>query len=146
MRIYNYEANGHHFEFICKDRDTRNGFAHDATLICDGGDWDPLEGTCHYLNRTWERYTYQSVMQKVVGDRARDEVERAKRDYMEARGYERMTAKRRAEFLEHIDNEPDDELKTWTELYELVTNDGLIDPYPEWYCHRPISIKPSYFA
>ena len=58
-----------------------------------------------------------------------------------------MTAKRREEFVEFIDNEPNEDLKTWVELYEEIENHGMMKPpYPEWYGHRPRHFKPSYFA
>lgn len=147
MRTFNFDANGHHFEFICTSRDTRNGFAHDVTLICDGGDWDNLTATCHYLNRTWERYAYQTVMHRVVGEEIARCIEAEREDFMRERGYKRMTAARKQEFMEHLDSEPSDALKTYCELYELVENDGLMEPpYPSWYGHRPRSFKPSDFA
>ncbi len=40
------------------------GFKHTAYLLIDG---DPVEKvTMHYLNRTWERYTYESVISKLL--------------------------------------------------------------------------------
>lgn len=147
MRTFYFEANGHHFEFVCTSRDTRNGFAHDTTLICNGGDWDNLSATCFYYNRTWERYCYQTVMQRVVGDEIERCIEAEREDFMEERGYKRLTAARKQEFMEHIDANPGEALKTYCELYELVENYDLMEPpYPDWYGSRPRSFKPSYFA
>ncbi len=61
-------------EFKNSARNTRSGFAHDTQMFID----DQLEtkATCHYLNRTWESYTFQSVMKQAVY--LRIEEERAK--------------------------------------------------------------------
>jgi hypothetical protein len=44
---------------------TRNGFRHDAVLLVNGHEVGRTK--VNYLNRTWERYEYQTVMQKLVG-------------------------------------------------------------------------------
>lgn len=43
---------------------SRNGFRHRAVLYLNGQSVD--QATVHYLNRTWESYEYQSVMQKLI--------------------------------------------------------------------------------
>ena len=50
-------------QVVCESVNTRNGFKHTAKLIVNGLDRD--ETKCCYLNRTWEAYTYQSVLQKL---------------------------------------------------------------------------------
>lgn len=148
MKRFEFDANGHRFEFVCTSRNTRHGFAHDAVCIIDGGDWDNLTATRHYLNRTWERYAYQSVMQELVFTQCAKHVSHELEDFKRARNYERMTAKRKAEFTEYLDRECDNPaLRTWCELYELIENDGIIEPpYPDWYGFRPKTFAPSYFA
>lgn len=148
MKRFTFDANDHHFEFVCTSRNTRNGFAHDAVCFIDGGDWDNLTSTCNYLNRTWERYAYQSVMQKLVFAQCAKHVSWELDDFKRARNYERMTAKRKAEFIEYLDRECDNPtLRTWCKLYELIENDGIMTPpYPDWYGHRPRTFSPSYFA
>jgi hypothetical protein len=61
-------------EFKNSARNTRSGFAHDTQMFINGR----LEqtATCHYLNRTWESYAFQSVMKQAVY--LRIEQERAK--------------------------------------------------------------------
>lgn len=51
-------------KIVCRFGDSRNGFNHFATLFINGQEVE--ETKCHYINRTWERYTYQSVMQKLI--------------------------------------------------------------------------------
>jgi hypothetical protein len=45
---------------VCRSMSTRNGFKHVAELA--GGD----SATCHYLNRTWEAFEFQSVLSKLI--------------------------------------------------------------------------------
>jgi hypothetical protein len=53
-------------------RKTRNGFAHDSYLLKQSNGADSLffqigkKQSCFYLNRTWEAYTYQSVIRKLI--------------------------------------------------------------------------------
>ena len=49
---------------VCDYAKTRNGFKHIAKLCINGEEVE--ETKCCYLNRTWERYEYQSVLQKVI--------------------------------------------------------------------------------
>lgn len=43
---------------------TRNGFRHVAILFKNGR--QIAKATANYLNRTWESYTYQSVLHKLI--------------------------------------------------------------------------------
>lgn len=51
-------------EIIAEADKTRNGFKHTATLLVDGRPVD--KATAHYLNRTWESYKYQSVIDDLI--------------------------------------------------------------------------------
>lgn len=50
---------------VCEWKKTRNAFKHVATLIMNGREIESVK-IC-YQNRTWERYTYESVLQKLQG-------------------------------------------------------------------------------
>ena len=52
-------------EVVCQSENTRSGFRHVAHLIIDGEQEDETAKCC-YLNRTWERYQFQSVLYKLV--------------------------------------------------------------------------------
>jgi hypothetical protein len=53
-------------------RKTRNGFAHDSYLLKKSSGYEELyfqigkKQSCFYMNRTWESYTYQSVIRKLI--------------------------------------------------------------------------------
>lgn len=51
-------------EIGCEYKKSRNGFRHIATLYTDGKVADKTSES--YLNRTWESYEYQTVMQKLI--------------------------------------------------------------------------------
>ena len=60
-------------EIVCEAKRTRNGFKHTATLFYrngkTGANWtDPKRESvkCNYLNRTWEGYEFESVLQKLL--------------------------------------------------------------------------------
>lgn len=146
FRSFVHEVNFHNCEFICSTRNTRNGFAHDAHLIVDGASWDNFDATCNYYNRTWERYEYQTVMRRLVSNEISLCVSYHLEDFKRDRGYQRMNAKRRAEFAEWIERNCDDALMTFVCLYEAIENDGIMPaPYPDWYGYRPKTFNVSDF-
>ncbi len=100
MDILKHHAGGYAFELVCSSRSTRNGFAHDCTMFVDGQETGTA--TRHYLNRTWERYAFQSVALDAVAEQ-RDAVESRLRDlFKDQRGYMRMNRRREGEFTEWL--------------------------------------------
>jgi len=61
MRIFKISKD---IEIVCNSESTRSGFRHLATLFVRGTEQEKAK--CTYLNRTWERYEFQSVLSKVV--------------------------------------------------------------------------------
>jgi hypothetical protein len=53
-----------HISIVARYGDSRDGFNHFATLYIDGVEMGTTKA--HYINRTWESYEYQSVMQDLV--------------------------------------------------------------------------------
>lgn len=76
-------------EFKNSYRSTRSGFAHDTQMFIDGQ--LEINATCHYLNRTWESYPYQSVMKQAI--HLRIEIERSKivKEYKRTNNRKRIT-------------------------------------------------------
>lgn len=72
MTIIQRIVNGKVYRFHCEYHKTRNGFKHSCLLECHQGEhvdctiYLPDESTCYYLNRTWERYTFQSVCKQRI--------------------------------------------------------------------------------
>ena len=55
-------------EVTCESQDTSYGFRHIGTLYgtSDSGQILKVTGKCTYYNRTWESYTYQSLIRSLV--------------------------------------------------------------------------------
>lgn len=53
-----------YLEIECEWKKTRGGFKHTATLLLNGIKREEVK--CCYLNRTWEKYEYQSVIHKLL--------------------------------------------------------------------------------
>lgn len=97
-QLIRFEAEGVRVNFACCTRGNRSGFVHEVTMYEEGRDYATASESVQYYNRTWEVYTYQSAIGSIAYDLERRERERIRAVWMRKRGYERMTAKRRAEF------------------------------------------------
>jgi hypothetical protein len=51
-------------QIVARQEDARDGFNHTATLYINGKAVDSAK--VHYINRTWESYEFQTVMQRLV--------------------------------------------------------------------------------
>ena len=52
------------YTVVCESQNTRTGFRHVAVLLRNG---DEMYRTkCTYQNRTWERFTFESVLCKII--------------------------------------------------------------------------------
>lgn len=116
MEIKKITVNGKEYEFVNSSRNTRSGFAHDTTLLINGV--VKTENTCHYINRTWECYRYQTVMMGAVRELINDRRIRLERKYKEDNGFSRLTDKRRLE-LENIFN-ADNVLNEYEEAIKIL--------------------------
>ena len=66
------------YSIICEWHNRRNGFKHVAHLMRNGIDIDEAKVT--YINRTWERYEYETVMQRLL-DRTTELTDKEKRRF-----------------------------------------------------------------
>lgn len=106
----------------CEARNTRNGFAHDAILY-DASGYELASASCHYLNRSWERYGYQTVLLECVAQLIKRRAGELKDAYKARNDFDRMTAKRREE-LSAIVN-ADRETQELRRLYNAVCYWGM---------------------
>ena len=116
MEIKKFLVNEEEYEFVNSYRNTRSGFAHDTTLFINGV--ENAKNTCHYLNRTWELYTYQTVMLGAMRQLINDRRIRLERKYKADKGFSRLTDKRRLE-LENIFN-ADNVLNEYEEVIKIL--------------------------
>lgn len=76
-------------------KSARSGFTHvsklyrNNALVC--------EAKCHYINRTWESYPFQSSMKKVVSMAIEKEITEQKR----FQGIKRLTQAKRQEIINY---------------------------------------------
>ena len=116
--IKKYQVNGRVYTFICRSRNTRHGFAHDAELILGDG-YLIGEATRNYLNRTWERYQYQSVMMDLVLEKICELNADTTSEFKRQLGISRITEKRRPELEAFIENARSNNA-LWFELEQLL--------------------------
>lgn len=95
MELWARIIDGKEIVFVNQSRDTRHGFAHDTTLFIDGR--EITSSSCHYLNRTWECYQYQSVMLSAVSFLIKAVEYGNEQELKEQNGWKRMTPARKEE-------------------------------------------------
>lgn len=112
-------VNGKEYDFVCTWRKNRSGFVHECELQ-NNGRW-LADTKAQYYNRTWETYSYQSVMRNCVSIlKARREAE-IKSNFMTENHYGRLTENRKVE-LEKL-YKADSELAE-LELLDADVKDG----------------------
>ena len=106
--------NGSEYTFINTSRGNRSGFVHETELY--KGALYLGKNKCQYINRTWERYEYQSVMRGLVYSL----VENFKSEYIARwkadNGVKRLTAKKREELEKNFS---ENKSSLYSELKEL---------------------------
>ena len=64
IQYFTAKVNGEEITFRCYTTWTRNGFCHTAHYT--GWDYSITDSKIGYINRTWERFTYESVLSKAI--------------------------------------------------------------------------------
>lgn len=95
METRTIKVNEKDFTFINAYHKNRSGFTHDCELHIGYQRFD-----CHaqYYNRTWESYTYQSVMVGALYNYKEYVEKHLKERFLADKGYKRMTPQLKAEF------------------------------------------------
>jgi hypothetical protein len=118
MTIRKIKVNGNEYQFVNSSRNTRSGFAHDTTLFKN--DYEIAEASCHYLNRTWECYQYQTVMMCCINEEIDREYNRFIDHYKYTNGIKRMTAEKRAEADKEFESRED--IKELRKVYKKLND------------------------
>ena len=100
MKMQRFNIDGKEILFLNAYRGTPSGFMHETELYIDG--WNAAAARCHYINRTWERYSYQSVMLEAVHTLQEKETARERAYFLQVNGYKNMMASRKSAFEEHL--------------------------------------------
>ena len=106
IQYFTAKVNGNEITFRCYTTDTRNGFCHTAHYC--GWDYNITDSKCPYINRTWERFTYESVLIKAI-DKLPESVRQAV--------YDQLIDHKAAEIEEQCDKE----LAAFEKLHESLT-------------------------
>lgn len=64
IQYFTAKVNGEEITFRCHTTWTRNGFCHTAHYT--GWDYSITDSKISYYNRTWERFTYESVLKRAI--------------------------------------------------------------------------------
>ncbi len=102
MRMQKFNIDGKEVLFMNAWRGTGSGFMHETELYIDG--WQAGGARCYYINRTWERYSYQSVMLEAVHKLQEEETAREKRNFKAAAGIKNLMERHKPAFLEYLAN------------------------------------------
>ena len=102
MRMHKLTIEGKEILFLNNWRGTRSGFMHETELHIDG--WQAAAARCHYINRTWERYSYQSVMLEAVHKLQEEETEREKRRFRQLHGIKNIMQRHKPALAAQLEN------------------------------------------
>lgn len=94
MRIFEYK----NFKIVGETYETSNSWGHKAVVF--KGDYELAKSKIRYYNRTWERYTYQSVILDALYEAIKKRECRLIAHYKEKTGAQRITKRKREEIVE----------------------------------------------
>ena len=100
MRMHKLSIDGKEIVFLNNWRGTGSGFMHETELYIDS--WQASAARCNYINRTWERYTYQTVMLDAVYKLIEKETNREKTAFLNGIGYKNLMARHKPAFAEYL--------------------------------------------
>ena len=90
------------FTFVNESESTRYGFRHICVMFIN--DYHRATIYHSYYNRTWENYTYQTVMLEAIQGVMDEIYENELHYYKENNGIKRLTEAKRKAFEEGLDN------------------------------------------
>lgn len=115
MSITRKTINGAEYEFINDCYGNRSGFVHESNLKKDGRFIG--HNKCQYYNRTWEVYTYQTVMKGLVYNLMEELKESFKESWKESHGVKRLVESKRKLMMEDLEKMP-----SYMDLKELYSS------------------------
>lgn len=120
MKKLTLNINNDEFTFVNNSESTRYGFRHTCVMFIN----DYHRATIYhpYYNRTWESYTYQTVMIEAVQEVMSEIYENELQDYKEKNGIKRLTAAKRKAFEDGFNNQTYKNLK---EAYDKLKNENM---------------------
>lgn len=114
MELKKFNIGADEVEFANEYQNCRDGFNHRSVLFINRH--FIAETKVHYINRTWERYHFQTSMLKAVRIAMEVREERIKDNYRWTNNISRIVGKRKEEVQAIIDN--DDEIVVLKKIIE----------------------------
>lgn len=98
--LFTFQSQPVRIDAECRFENTRSGFKHVCTMIptFHGVTLDNVTCTRYYINRTWEKYEFQSALLSAIDKLLESATTEHKEAFKVNRGYQIMTKKRLAEF------------------------------------------------
>lgn len=118
MRELTKIINGMEYKFINDSYGNSSGFVHKTELFKNGIRIG--HNKCQYYNRTWEAYTYQSVMKGLVYTLLEEIKESYKNAWKEKYGIKRLTESKKKTMMEDLENEKIADYMELKELYAML--------------------------
>lgn len=116
MNIIRFKINENEYTLVGEYWEKSRGWGHEATLLLNDVEINSARIT--YINRTWEKYTFRSVMQKVVNNLLENMKEDFINGYKEMMDIKRLTKQKRKEIVDTW--EGFQEVKELMELYKKL--------------------------
>ena len=111
MQIFEYK----NFKIVGETYETSQSWGHKAVVFKDN--YELSKSRIRYYNRTWERYTYQSVILDALYDAIKCRENRIVADYKDSTGAIRITKRKREELVEC-----DKEIIELRDVYDYFNN------------------------
>lgn len=102
---FNYKINNTRYIINNDYKNNRNGFSHSSTLNING--CNVATAKINYINRTWEKYEFQTSARKVINNYIASLIEKYKNTFMDENNFSRLTQKRKLQFKDYLDRKKD---------------------------------------
>lgn len=113
-----FTINGNEYIFVNMFRGNRSGFVHETELM--KGNWIIGTNKVQYYNRTWECYTYQTVMKGCVSKLMESAKEEFVTAWKTAHNVKRLTEAKRTAMEEDFKNNMPEDYAELKELYAML--------------------------
>ena len=110
--------NGREYNIVNETWETSRAWGHKSTLIAPWGEVESRK--VKYLNRTWERYTYESCMSGLINTILEDNLKSYITQYKEKNGISRLLADKKAEVIKEWEQK--EYIKDLMEIEERIKN------------------------
>ena len=118
MEIRTKVINGNKWQFVNESWSTSNSWGHRTNVLKNG--YNYVEHKCRYINRTWERYAFQSCMFGAVAEIKEEELKRFIDNYKYINNIERFKKGQKDEVIKMF--EETEIAKELEVLYNAIEN------------------------